>query len=160
MAVRAVAMFNVNGVVGEALFYQRKNGVVVKSVFSKLPPGKHGYHIHKAGDLRGEGCKLACDHWHKGPATEHGGPPPSTKPRHTGDLGNIEAKPGSYEHFLRGVTVEELYGRSVIVHADPDDYGKGGHEDSLTTGHSGARIACAVIGRTLESCEIKTRKIK
>jgi Cu-Zn family superoxide dismutase len=74
-------------------------------------------------------------------------------------LGNIEAKPGSYEQFLRGVTMEELYGRSVIVHADPDDYGKGGHEDSLTTGHSGKRIACAVIGRTLESCEVKTRKI-
>ncbi len=158
MAAKAVAVFNMNGVVGEAEFYQRKNGVVVKSVFSKLPPGKHGYHIHKAGDLRGEGCKLACDHWHKGAATQHGGPPPSNKPRHTGDLGNIEAKPGSYEHFLRGVTVEELYGRSVIVHSDPDDYGKGGHEDSLTTGHSGARIACAIIGRTMESCDMKTRK--
>jgi Cu-Zn family superoxide dismutase len=39
----------------------------------------------------------------------------------------------------------------VIVHADPDDYGKGGEEDSLTTGHAGARIACAIIGR-LKGC--------
>ncbi|RWS20633.1 hypothetical protein B4U80_03682, partial [Leptotrombidium deliense] len=31
------------------------------------------------------------------------------------------------------------------VHADVDDCGQGGHEDSLTTGHSGRRIACAVI---------------
>jgi Cu-Zn family superoxide dismutase len=43
--------------------------------------------------------------------------------------------------------VEDLWGRSVIVHADPDDLGKGPFEDSPTTGHSGARIACAVFGR-------------
>ncbi len=158
----AVSVFNTSKVVGEALLHQRKNGVVIKSHFTKLPPGKHGYHIHRAGDLRGEGCKLACDHWHKGRATQHGGPPPSDEPRHTGDLGNIELQPGSYEHFLRGVTVEELFGRSLIVHENPDDYGKGDHEDSKTTGHSGARIACALIGRTSESCapSMHTRKNK
>lgn len=159
MAPQAVAVFQTPNVIGEVLFSQRKNGVVVKSTFTKLPAGKHGFHIHRAGDLRGEGCKLACDHWHKGPPTSHGGPPTSKEPRHTGDLGNLE-KPGSSEHFLRGVTVEELYGRSLIVHADEDDYGKGGHDDSHTTGHSGARIACAIIGRTSESCVAKTQKNK
>ena len=34
------------------------------------------------------------------------------------------------------------------VHADPDDLGKGGHPDSLTTGHAGGRLACGVIGST------------
>jgi Cu-Zn family superoxide dismutase len=29
---------------------------------------------------------------------------------------------------------------------DEDDCGKGGFPDSLTTGHAGKRIACAVIG--------------
>jgi Cu-Zn family superoxide dismutase len=48
---------------------------------------------------------------------------------------------------LHGVTVADILGRSMIVHADEDDYGLGGQEDSLKTGHSGARIACAVIGR-------------
>jgi Cu-Zn family superoxide dismutase len=48
---------------------------------------------------------------------------------------------------LPGLILDDLYGRSVIIHADPDDYGRGGHPDSLTTGNAGARLACAVIGR-------------
>lgn len=158
----AVCVFRTSEVVGDVLFYQRKNGTVIKSIFTKLPSGKHGYHIHRAGDLRGEGCQLACDHWHKGPATQHGGPPSSDQPRHTGDLGNIEMKGKRLEteHFLRNITVEELYGRSVIVHADEDDLGEGNEEDSKTTGHSGKRIACGIIGRTAESCLTMTRKNK
>jgi Cu-Zn family superoxide dismutase len=37
-------------------------------------------------------------------------------------------------------------GRSIIIHEDEDDLGLGNKEDSKTTGHSGARIACSVIG--------------
>jgi Cu-Zn family superoxide dismutase len=114
-----------------------------------LPPGEHGFHIHKAGDLRGEGCKLACDHFHKGPPTTHGGPPSSGGHRHTGDLGNVSMANPNRRYLLKNLTTEELFGRSVIVHADPDDLGKGPFEDSKTTGHSGRRIACAVIGRVL-----------
>jgi len=42
--------------------------------------------------------------------------------------------------------VDEILGRSIIIHQDEDDLGLGNHEDSKTTGHSGARIACSVIG--------------
>ena len=138
-----------NSVAGYVLFENINEGCIVRAFFSKLPAGEHGFHIHKAGDLRGEGCKGACDHYHKGTPSAHGGPPSQfMTERHTGDLGNISKAPFYKSYVLNNVSVEELYGRSVIVHADPDDLGKGPFEDSTTTGHSGKRIACAIIGRT------------
>ena len=148
MAPKAVAVFTGRSVQGEVVFSDRKAGLYIEAVFTKLPKGKHGFHIHKAGDLRGEGCKLACDHYHKGPPCSHGGPPGWKGDRHTGDLGNVEGT-GHYTYTLSDVSVNDIMGRSLIVHADEDDYGLGGQDDSLKTGHSGSRIACAVIGRIM-----------
>lgn len=74
----------------------------------------------------------------------HGGP--RSKERHTGDLGNVEirGKESRYSYFLEGISPVDLWGRALIVHADEDDLGT---EDSKTTGHSGARIGCAIFGR-------------
>lgn len=141
--VVAVAVFSTRSVQGTVVCTQEKKGVLVKATFTKLA-GTHGFHIHRAGDLRGEGCLKACDHFHKGPPTVHGGPPGTTKFRHTGDLGNVSV--GTYSYLLEGLKVSELFGRSVIIHADPDGR-LGNAADSATTGHSGKRIACAVIGR-------------
>lgn len=38
-----------------------------------------------------------------------------------------------------------VVGRSIMVHADADDLGQGGHELSCTTGNAGARVACGEI---------------
>ena len=145
---QAVAVFSGETVKGEVTFSQMGSDVVIVAKFSALPPGDHGFHIHKAGDLRGEGCKGACDHFTTG-STIHGGPPSlegKGEERHTGDLGNIK-QDDEKTYTLSNLSVEDLWGRSMIVHADPDDLGLGVEEDSKTTGHSGARIGCAVIGR-------------
>lgn len=138
-------------VLGTVEFSQVGKDIKVHAFFSKIPEGKHGFHIHKAGDLRGEGCKGACEHFHYGPQADHGDAPENGGTRHTGDLGNISLGPGGQPfekiYILKNLPIHELYGRSVIVHADEDDLGLGIHDDSKTTGHSGARIACAIIGR-------------
>ena len=53
---------------------------------------------------------------------------------------------------LRG-TKANVVGRSLVIHEDPDDLGMGGHSDSLTTGHAGKRITCAVIGYSKKMCK-------
>ena len=147
----AVAFFSKKTIKGEVVFTNTAKGVRVNALFSVLPPGEHWFHIHKAGDLRGEGCKGACDHYHIGEPKDHGGPPGTPGQRHTGDLGNISTDSGPFEksYYLSGIQISDLFGRSVIIHADPDDYGRGGKEDSHKTGHSGSRIGCAIIGRIL-----------
>ena len=92
---KAVAVLDSDAVKVLVLFTQEGPDVRVDIAVKSVPPGNHGLHIHRAGDLR-EGCKSLCDHWSttKGP---HGGPPPfwhedrslDMGPRHTGDLGNI-----------------------------------------------------------------------
>ena len=75
----------------------------------------------------------------------HGGM--SDAERHVGDMGNVTSKGGEavYDEVdklgliqLSGST--SIVGRSVVVHADPDDLGRGGKDDSKTTGHAGARV--------------------
>ena len=161
--MRGVAVFT-GDVVGDVIFEDIPRGCLVRASFTKLPPGEHGFHIHKAGDLRGQGCLGACDHYHTGSPSSHGGPPSkSSTQRHTGDLGNVGPAPFQKTYILDTVHVSDLYGRSVIVHQDKDDLGLGHFEDSATTGHSGKRIGCAIIGRVLEpSCgsKRKTRKTR
>ncbi|XP_049872912.1 superoxide dismutase [Cu-Zn]-like, partial [Pectinophora gossypiella] len=110
--------------------------------------GKHGFHIHEYGDNT-NGCTSAGAHFNP-TGSDHGGP--ESPVRHVGDLGNIE---GSLLGFTR-VYVQDsqislsgphsIIGRTLVIHAEPDDFGLGGTETSKTTGNAGARIACGVIG--------------
>jgi len=149
---QAVALFKTNKIEGEVVASDHRRGCKIVATFTKLPSGKHGFHIHKAGDLRGEGCKGLCEHYDIG-NHDHGGAPGS-KERHLGDLGNVEV--GEYHYLLPNVSVRDLWGRSMIVHEDEDDLGKGPFEDSKITGHAGKRMGCAIFGRV--ACAIETIK--
>lgn len=121
----------------------------IRGDFSGLTPdSKHGFHIHEFGNLS-EGCKTAGAHYNPY-GKEHGGP--EDRERHVGDLGNVVADQNGnsvYELKDRQVTLygeHSVIGRSLVLHKDVDDLGRGNYSDSKTTGHSGARIACGVIG--------------
>lgn len=113
-----------------------------------LKPGLHGFHVHAMGDTT-NGCLSTGPHynpWKK----DHGAP--EDENRHAGDLGNIIAgEDGVAELSIQDWKIplkgpHSIVGRAVVVHADRDDLGRGGHELSKTTGNAGGRVACGVIG--------------
>ncbi len=133
---------------GVVRFQPVTDGLLISYQIKGLTDGKHGFHIHEYGDLT-DGCTSACAHFNPDGAT-HGGL--ETKVRHFGDLGNIVSNNGLSKGylFLKNGCLDgskySILGRMIIVHADPDDLGKGGDEESLKTGNAGKRLACGVIG--------------
>lgn len=113
-----------------------------------LKEGKHGFHVHEKGDLR-EGCTSAGPHFNPENNT-HGAPEDTV--RHVGDLGNIEANAeGEAIVNITDMIISlsgpnNILGRSIVVHSGEDDLGKGNSTLSLSTGNSGDRLACGVIG--------------
>ncbi|XP_026318743.1 superoxide dismutase [Cu-Zn] [Hyposmocoma kahamanoa] len=138
-------------VTGTVYFDQKeeKGPVTVSGEVKGLSKGKHGFHVHEFGDNT-NGCTSAGPHFNPDKC-DHGAP---TAPiRHVGDLGNIEATSdgGVTKICITDSAISlcgpnSIVGRTLVVHADPDDMGQGGHELSKTTGNAGARIACGVIG--------------
>ncbi|URE27931.1 hypothetical protein MUK42_34692 [Musa troglodytarum] len=67
---------------------------------------------------------------------------------HFGDLGNVIAGDDGTANLtmldskMALIGSDSIIGRAIVVHADPDDLGWGGHELGKTTGNSGARVAC------------------
>jgi len=120
----------------------------VHVIATGLKPGKHGFHIHEFGDLS-DGCQTAGAHFNPYGKT-HGSP--DDQERHVGDLGNVEASSDGkvdckiVDNLISLVGPHSVIGRAFVLHADVDDLGKGGHEQSKTTGNAGGRIACAVVG--------------
>ncbi|CAI6368768.1 unnamed protein product [Macrosiphum euphorbiae] len=150
--VKAVCVLNGEDVKGTIFFSQTddKSPVEITGELTGLAKGRHGFHIHEFGDNT-NGCMSSGPHFNPFGKT-HGAP--NDEVRHVGDLGNIEA-PGSsvtkieFNDPIISLTGPlNIIGRTLVVHADQDDLGKGGHELSKTTGNAGARIACGVIGIT------------
>jgi len=144
--IKAIAVLK-NGIVR---FEQKHTGgsTSINVEMKGLNPGKHGFHVHEYGDLS-NGCISSGGHYNPF-HNNHGGPTDNI--RHMGDLGNITVdKDGNVNQTIIDdeITLIGKYsvvGRSIVVHADIDDLGKGNSPLSLTTGNSGDRIACGVIG--------------
>lgn len=136
---------------GMVLFMQHSynSPTKVKGTFENLKKNsKHGFHIHQYGDNT-DGCISAGPHYNPFDKT-HGGI--EDKERHAGDFGNVVTDVNGKGTFYCENDLVHLsgkysvVGRTCVLHADEDDLGRGFHPDSKSTGHSGYRIACGIIG--------------
>ena len=150
--ISAIAVFIEKKVKGIVRFTEdlQKDEVIIDIDIAGLKKNAlQGFHVHQCGDMS-EHCESMCAHFNPF-GKDHGGK--DSKNRHVGDLGNLQsdhngcAKYKIRDHLikLRG-TKCNIIGRGLIVHEDEDDCGTTEHSLSKTTGNSGKRIACAVIG--------------
>ncbi len=143
---RAVAVLTPtkgNTVSGIVRFEAVAEGIRVVADLTGLTPGKHGFHIHEFGDCSSEDGSSAGGHFNPAKMLHSG---PSSKERHAGDLGNIEADKEGKAHLdyvdsmISFSGKNSIIGRGVIVHEKEDDL------KTQPTGAAGARLACGVIG--------------
>lgn len=152
-SVQALVLLQGEGespVKGELHFVQRHppaGPVIIRGNITGLPTGKHGMHIHQAGDMR-NGCEKLGEHYNPY-LLHHGGP--RDPERHVGDLGNVEANDDGIadvslvDHLMNLNGPRGVVGRALVITEKEDDYGRGGTADSVNTGSAGKPIACGII---------------
>lgn len=131
-----------SAVSGKVTFSETNGRLRVEALVTGLTPGEHGFHIHELGDCSAPDASSAKGHFN--PASKAHGHH-ATAERHGGDMPNLVANASGEARFsgeidglsLNGMT--SVMGRSIVIHADPDDY------KSQPAGNSGKRIACGVI---------------
>ncbi|MGY0505887.1 superoxide dismutase family protein [Luteimonas sp. e5] len=143
---RAVLEARSGSQAGGALdFVATADGVRVSGEISGLTADSvHAFHIHETGDCSAEDASSAGGHFNP-TAQPHGRA--GQGEHHLGDQDNLQADAAGVAHVdaeFAGVTLgdggaNDVMGKSVVVHADPDDY------TSQPAGNAGARIACGVI---------------
>ncbi|MFU0823615.1 superoxide dismutase family protein [Clostridium sp.] len=135
---------NINGTV---YFREVSNGTEVYAYVTGLPeykPGKgdkppvgpHGFHIHENGSCEvgnsKDPFKAAGGHWN-----------PTNQPHgnHAGDFPVLFSNNGvaRMSFFTNKFKVNDIIGKSIIIHENPDDY------RSQPSGNAGKRLACGVI---------------
>ncbi|MDR1529206.1 MAG: superoxide dismutase family protein [Burkholderiales bacterium] len=133
-----------NTVKGAVTFNQKGDKVAVVADVSGLPANsEHGFHVHEKGDCSAPDATSAGGHFNPGNKPHGHG----SAERHVGDMPNLKSDANgvakvSFELDLLSLKEDSpnnIIGRAVIVHKNPDDY------TSQPVGNAGARIACGVI---------------
>jgi len=141
----------INGVVH---FEKTNFGTHIYGKITGLDEGKHGFHIHTYGDIS-KGCESLGGHYNP-LDKDHGdrvkvgedGKHSVNLDRHVGDLGNIEANSRGesvFDFYDTLINIDDIIGRSIVVHAGKDDLGLGDNAESKVTGNSGKRVGCGII---------------
>ena len=132
---------------GLVKFYQTSySGVLVEAEFFGLPDKKdsktgnpidgfYAMHIHQFGDCSDNFSKTG----------DHYNPKNKPHPFHAGDLLPLLSNQGyAWSAFYdKRFTINEIIGKSVIVHSGPDDF------TTQPSGNAGVKIGCGEIRRIL-----------
>ncbi|NLC76378.1 MAG: superoxide dismutase family protein [Clostridia bacterium] len=132
---------------GIVLFYHVPGGTWVCAEVTGLPPyqpardgqepvGPHGFHLHEFGDCTvgdpQNPFQAAGGHWN-----------PTNQPHgnHAGDFPVLFSNNGYARmcFFTNAFSSDQVIGKSVIIHQNPDDY------RTQPAGNAGKRLACGVI---------------
>ena len=118
-------------------FYQENGCVLIVARISGLPESKtgfFGFHIHQGESCSGPDFSATGSHYN---------PVDQVHPKHTGDLPPLLSCHGNAYLSVKTdrFTVNEIVGRTVVIHSDPDDF------RSQPAGNAGKKIACGVIRR-------------
>ncbi len=143
MAAATLSPTQGNSVRGLLMFHEKDGQLMVHAQLSGLKPSsEQGFHVHEVGSCASTDGSSAGGHFNPD-GQPHG---PQAAAHHAGDLPALKADANGrvdQKFTLMGPTLgdgpKSLVGRSVIVHAQADDYA------TQPTGNSGARVACGVI---------------
>jgi len=148
--LRRVTPSGVGEVVGRAAFVDTPHGLAARIVVPALPPGDYGMHVHERGlcgpgwsdaDQRVIPAGAAGPHFDPSKSKSHRGPGGGG---HAGDLPRlrVRGRRGADQRFtMHGVSVQDVIGRSLIVHVGGDNYA----DTPLPNGGAGARQLCGAI---------------
>ena len=130
------------GLSGTVRFYRTRRGVLVFTEVFGLPEeedpcgkGVFAFHIHSGGQCSGDSADPFAD------ALTHYNPEACPHPDHAGDLPPLFSNHGyAFQIVLTDrFTVGEIIGKTVIIHAGPDDF------TTQPGGSAGSKIACGQI---------------
>ncbi len=139
MQERPAAMARIRGgsernLQGTVRFFQRRGSVLVVAEISGLPrtDSFFGFHIHEGRSCMGEDFSSTGNHYN---------PTKMPHPDHAGDLPPLLGCSGRAYMAVETdrFAIRDIIGRTVVIHADPDDF------TTQPSGKSGKKIGCGVI---------------
>jgi Cu-Zn family superoxide dismutase len=147
--ISSISAAGVGGPLGTVTLMDSAQGLVITPKLSGLPPGEHGFHIHDKGDCapavnqgKPSAGFAAGGHYDPAHTKKHLGP--LSTAGHRGDLPVlvVDSRGDAIKAAIAPhLTVEEIRGRSIMIHAGGDNYS----DTPAPLGGGGARIACGVI---------------